>query len=103
MPPRHEVFSALGDPTRLEIVERLVAGGAQPTGPLLHGFKITRQAAAKHLAALERAGIVRSRPVGREVMRELDPAVLNDARDWLADRAAAWESALGRLQKFLEE
>ena len=97
------MFSALGDPTRLAIVERLVARGPQTTGHLLEGFSITRQAATKHLRALERVGIVRSKTQGREIVRELDPLVLMDARDWLADRAAAWDSALGRLQKFLEE
>lgn len=101
MSPNH-VFFALGDPTRLEIVERLGRQGEMATVPLLEGLGMSRQAATKHLVALENAGLVRSRTVGRIVLRELQLDVLAHSGDWLLARAAAWEKKLDKLQELVE-
>jgi DNA-binding transcriptional ArsR family regulator len=98
-----EVFQALGDPTRLAIVERLGQHGVMATVPLLEGLGMSRQAATKHLNALEHAGLVRSRTVGRVVLRELQLDVLAQSGDWLLDRAAAWERKLDKLQELVEQ
>ena len=98
----NQVFNALGDPTRLEIVERLGREGAMATVPLLDGLGMSRQAATKHLIALENAGLVRSTTVGRVVLRELQMDVLAQSADWLLSRAAAWERKLDKLQEFVE-
>lgn len=100
---RYEIFQALGDPTRLEIVERLGSQGPQSTGALTADLGMTRQAAAKHLHLLERAGIVESVPEGRQILRRLNPEVLEDTAEFLRQRGAAWDRALDRLKSFLEE
>lgn len=101
MSPNH-LFFALGDPTRLEIIERLGRQGAMATVPLLDGLGMSRQAATKHLRALEGAGLVRSTTVGRVVLRELQLDVLAQTADWLTSRAAAWERKLDKLQELVE-
>ena len=58
---------------------------------------VTRQAVAKHLAALDRAGLVRASRAGRETRYELTPAPLGDAMDWMAAVGARWDSSLARL------
>lgn len=98
-----EIFSALGDPTRLTLVERLAARGPMRTGDLVDGLGMSRQAATKHLELLEGAGIVRSEKRGREVFRSLETKTVAEAAHWLDLRARAWESKLEGLRKLLEE
>lgn len=97
------VFAALADPTRVEILDRLARGGPQPTGALLRGLPMTRQAAAKHLKALESAGLVQSREKGRQIIRELDPTPLAEAAHWLTARTAAWDEKLAALKRLVED
>lgn len=98
-----EVFSALGDPTRLVLVERLAARGPMRTGDLVDGLGMSRQAATKHLEVLEGAGVVRSEKRGREVVRSLETARVAEAAGWLEVRARAWESKLEGLRRLVEE
>lgn len=98
-----EIFQALGDPTRLELVERLGKNGPTPTLQLVEGLGMTRQAATKHLLLLENAGLVTSNTRGRQVVRELNLDAFEQANNWLAERAKAWEGKLEKLARFLEE
>jgi DNA-binding transcriptional ArsR family regulator len=84
------VFAALADPTRRE----------QPdlTASRLAGeLPMTRQAVAKHLVALDRAGLVEGRREGRELRYSLTPAPLADAMDWMAAVGAQWDDRLAKL------
>ena len=103
MTDRAAIFQALGDPTRLTLVQRLGECGPLPTGELVDGLPITRQAAAKHLVVLENVGLITSSPKGREVIRTLRLEVLEDAGQWLAARADAWEHRLEALRRLVEE
>jgi DNA-binding transcriptional ArsR family regulator len=98
-----EVFAALADPTRRHLVETLASGGGASATALAEGLPISRQAVAKHLAALGSAGLVRSRRSGRETLYELQPAPLADAADWIADVGAEWDDRLARLQRLLKQ
>lgn len=98
----HQIYQALGDPVRLELVERLLARGEQPTTELVADLGISRQAATKHLVVLENAGVVQSEARGRLVVRSLRREALKEAEDWLAQRARMWESRLGALARHLE-
>jgi DNA-binding transcriptional ArsR family regulator len=60
-------------------------------------LQITRQAVAKHLVALQNAGLVEPRREGRETRYTLTPAPLMDAMDWMAEVGAAWDGRLARL------
>ena len=96
------VFFALADPTRRHLVEALAAnGGATATG-LAAELPISRQAVAKHLATLGRAGLVSQNRRGREALFELDPRPLADAATWLNAVGAEWDTRLADLQRLLE-
>jgi DNA-binding transcriptional ArsR family regulator len=100
-PPNARVFAALGDPTRLQLIERM--RGAQPRSirALSAGLPLSRQAVTKHLAALEEVGIVRGEKVGREHLFTVDPEPLREAHAWLEAWRIEWESRFDRLEAFL--
>lgn len=98
-----EVFFALGDRTRLSLVQRLSAGDAQSATMLAEGAKVTRQAIVKHLQVLESAGLVRHDKRGRDVLYTLEPQRLDDARGFLDGISASWDRALERLRLLVEE
>jgi len=97
------VFAALGDETRLRLVDRLAERGPMSITSLTAGSRVTRQAITKHLRVMEGAGLVRSEWHGRECQWRLEHRRLKDARHYLDQISAQWDAALGRLQKFVEE
>jgi DNA-binding transcriptional ArsR family regulator len=101
-PKAAPVFAALGDQTRLQIVVCLCEGGPLSIARLTHGSRVSRQAVTKHLHALARAGLVRSRRAGRERIWELRTRRLAEARRYLDRIAERWDEALGRLRAFVE-
>ena len=97
------VFSALADPTRREVVETMLRDGETSVPALTGRLPMTRQAVAKHLAALDEAGLVTRRPgKGREVRWALRPGALKPAASWLREAEAAWEGRLERLKDVVE-
>ncbi len=96
------VFAALGDETRLKLVERLCAGGPQSIARLTTGSAVTRQAITKHLGVLAGAGLVHDVRRGRERIWDLDTARLDEARRFLDRISQRWDEALGRLKKLVE-
>ena len=97
------VFAALGDPTRLGLVARLCERGPMSIARLADGAAVSRQAVAKHLRALEEAGLVRGSRAGRESVWELRPARLAAVRRALERISSDWDAALGRLRRLVEE
>jgi DNA-binding transcriptional ArsR family regulator len=98
-----EVFGALSDPTRRHMLETLMRDGTTSVPALSAELPITRQAVAKHLAALDHAGLIeRAEVTGREVHYRLRPRALAPATDWLSEADAAWPARLGRLKQSLE-
>jgi len=96
------VFAALGDETRLALVNTLADGEARSIAQLTGGSRLTRQAITKHLKVLEEAGIVHSARGGRQSLFELDPAPMKDLREYLERVAAHWDQVLGRLRALVE-
>jgi DNA-binding transcriptional ArsR family regulator len=95
------VFAALADPTRRHLVAALAeSGGATATG-LAAELPISRQAVAKHLATLGRAGLVSQSRHGRESRFELDPRPLADAAAWLTTVGGEWDARLADLERLL--
>jgi DNA-binding transcriptional ArsR family regulator len=70
---------------------------------LTAGSSITRQAITKHLLMMEKAGLVQGTRQGRENVWQLDLERLDDARHYLDVISKQWETALGRLRRFVEE
>ena len=102
MAPAEDVFAALADPTRRHLVEALASRGGASATQLSAELPISRQAVAKHLAALGGAGLVSSRRSGRETLYELRPQPLDEAAEWIARIGAEWEDRLARLKRLVE-
>jgi DNA-binding transcriptional ArsR family regulator len=97
------IFAALGDETRLRLVSRLCDQGPMSITRLVSGTRVTRQAIAKHLRVMERAGLVRGSRRGRESIWELEKKRLRIARGHLDLISKEWDGALDRLRKLVEE
>lgn len=96
------LFAALGDGTRLELLDRLCKGGPLSITRLSSHSQVTRQAITKHLEILSEAGLVRSSRQGRERLWELEPSRLADARQFIERLSRQWDMALGRLKAYVE-
>ncbi|HSZ69806.1 MAG TPA: metalloregulator ArsR/SmtB family transcription factor [Solirubrobacteraceae bacterium] len=96
------VFHALGDPTRVAMVERLSRRPAT-VSELARPLPMSLSAVVQHLAVLERSGLVSSRKAGRVRTCRIEPAALRVAEDWVAQRRALWEERLDRLADYLAE
>ena len=96
------MFDALADPTRRRVVETLARGGTVTASGLAAQLPITRQAVAKHLAALRGADLVTSQRVGRETRYKLRPQPLDEAADWIQTVSAEWDDRLEGLRKSVE-
>ena len=96
-----DVFDALADPNRRYLLEALAQRDTVTATELAAELPVSRQAVAKHLAALNEAGLVESRREGRETRYELTPGPLAGAMDWMAGVGAAWDSRLARLSTHL--
>jgi DNA-binding transcriptional ArsR family regulator len=90
------VFAALSDPTRRRIVRWLVESGPATATELARRLPITRQAVAKHLAAMETAGLVDRSKRGREVRYRLRPEPLAHATEWMAAISRRWDQRWAR-------
>lgn len=97
-----EVFAALGDRTRLRLVNRLSGGGPASITQLCEVADVTRQAVTKHLRVLEECGLVESEKRGREQIFSLDQKRLDIAREYLGLMSDRWDSAIDRLKAHLE-
>ena len=96
------LFAALGDPTRLTILERLAGSGPASITVLAETFDVTRQAVTKHLTVLSAAGIVEGRREGRTHVWAMNPSRLVEAQRHLETIARGWDAALLRLKSHLE-
>lgn len=98
--PVDQVFKALADPTRRQVIERLVSGPAS-TSELADPFAMALPSFTQHLAVLEQAGLVASTKRGRTRTYRLAPSGLDTAVDWLADQRRMWHQRLDQLDQFL--
>jgi len=97
------VFAALGDQTRLYLVEKLCGGEARSISQLTKGSRLSRQAITKHLRVLERAKIVRSSRSGRESLFAFDLQPIDEIKNYLDLVSEQWDQTLSRLKSFVED
>ena len=97
------LWSAVGDPIRRRMLDLLLADGTATATSLSERLPVTRQAVAKHLAVLDRAGLVHGMPAGREQRYRVDEAQLARAADQLADVGATWDGRLRRIARIAED
>ena len=98
-----DLFAALADPTRRQVLDLLAARGEGSASGLAAAMPVSRPAVIKHLAVLDRAGLVESRRRGREVVYSVRPEPLESAARWMASVAADWDARLAALKRLAEE
>src|SRR5580698_10586263 len=98
-----EVFKALADPTRRELLDELFRSDGQTLSALAERFEITRFGVMKHLRQLEEAGLVVTRREGRQKLHFLNPVPIRLVHDrWVSKYAEPWTAALSGLKTRLE-
>jgi ArsR family transcriptional regulator len=80
----NEVFKALADPTRREIL-RLLGQGEQSAGQLTERFDMTKPSMSHHFSVLKQADLIQSRRDGQQIFYSLNTTVLEDVVTWLWD------------------
>lgn len=96
------LWAAIGDPTRRRVLDLLLTGAPGTASSLSRELPVTRQAITKHLAALERTGLVNAVPVGREVRYDVNPEQFARAVEQLAEVGRAWDGRLRRIKAIAE-
>ena len=96
------VFQALADPTRRNLVERLIRGPAS-VSDLAQPLAMSLPAVMQHLGVLEASGLVRSEKVGRVRTCRVEPGPLRIAEDWITAQRTQWEQHLDQLGDYLAE
>ncbi|WP_254514912.1 helix-turn-helix transcriptional regulator [Novosphingobium sp. G106] len=99
-PAIDDIFRALSDPTRRDVVERLSAGQAS-VSDLAAPYRMALPSFVAHLRVLEGCGLVTSHKRGRVRTYSLAPQQLKFAEDWLGRQRKLWEARLDRLDAYL--
>lgn len=100
--PLDRTFSALADPTRRDILERLASGPAS-ISELARPIRISLPGVLKHVRILEEADLVTTTKVGRTRECRLGPADMEDVTRWIATFRRRWERRLDRLEAIVEQ
>ncbi len=97
-----QLWAAVGDPSRRRVLDILLARGEATPTTLARELPFTRQAVAKHLAVLDRAGLVEGHRRGREVRYVVRPERLDEATRALTCVAARWDERLQTIKRIAE-
>ncbi|EEM14924.1 MULTISPECIES: ArsR/SmtB family transcription factor [Bacillus] len=98
---KYDVFQAIADPTRREVL-RLLTEKELPISKITDHFPMSRTAVAKHLHILSEAKLVSGRKVGREKIYRLQPESLAELQQWLSYYEQFWNNKLSMLKYVVE-
>jgi DNA-binding transcriptional ArsR family regulator len=99
---RDQIFRAISDPTRREILG-ILRGGGNTVGGVAQRFRMSRPAISKHLRLLHQAGLVAICKEGTASICTLNAVPLRQVDDWLNDYQTFWTESLQGLKKHMEE
>ena len=97
-----DVFNAVAETRRREILDALVAG-EKAVGAIVDDLPMSQPQVSKHLRVLSEVGLVRCRAEGRRRLYSLEPARLRPLHEWLAKYEQAWNDRLDRVEDYLKE
>jgi DNA-binding transcriptional ArsR family regulator len=97
---RRDVFQAIADPTRRDIINLIAHQTLTPNG-VADNFDLSRQAISKHIKILTECGIITITQQGRERYCFIQPQKMDEVADWLADFRKIWESRFDKLDNLL--
>jgi DNA-binding transcriptional ArsR family regulator len=97
-----DVFNAIAEMPRREILDALIAG-EKSVGTIVDDLSLSQPQVSKHLRVLSEVGLVRCRAEGRRRLYSLEPARLQPFREWLAKYEQALNERLDRMDDYLRE
>jgi DNA-binding transcriptional ArsR family regulator len=97
-----DVFNAIGDAHRREILDSLMAG-EKAVGAIVNDLSMSQPQVSKHLRVLSEVGLVRCRADGRRRLYRLEPVRLRPLQEWLVKYEQAWNARLDRVDDYLQE
>lgn len=97
-----DVFNAIGDARRREILDALIAG-EKTVGAIVNDLSMSQPQVSKHLRVLSEVGLVRCRAEGRRRLYSLEPAPLRPMHEWLSKYEQAWNDRLDRMDDYLKD
>jgi DNA-binding transcriptional ArsR family regulator len=99
---RRDVFQAIADPTRREII-RLIAKESMNLNAIAINFNVTRPAISNHIRILNECGIITIEQQGRERYCKIQSANLKEISDWIGQFNALWEQRLVSFEKYVNQ
>ncbi len=97
---RRDVFQAIADPTRREIIN-LIAYQSLTHNNVADRFEVSRQAISKHIKILTECGLIVINQQGRERFCSIQPEKLNEVTDWITNFRTQWENRFDKLDNLL--
>ena len=97
-----DVFNAVADGHRREILDSLIAG-EKPVGAIVTDLSMSQPQVSKHLRVLSEVGLVRCRADGRRRLYRLEPEYLRPMHEWLTKYEQAWNERLDRMDDYLQD
>ena len=101
MRARRDVFQAIADPTRREIIN-LIAAKPQNVNEIAQNFKVSRQAISLHIKILEECGLISLRQLGRERFCQPQLTQLHEVSVWIDRYRQHFENKLDSLENYLD-
>jgi DNA-binding transcriptional ArsR family regulator len=101
-PTTSDVFNAVADRHRREVLDALIAG-EKAAGEIVSDLSMSQPQVSKHLRVLSEVGLVTCRADGRRRLYRLEPARLRPLREWLAAYEQAWNARMDRVDDYLKE
>ena len=98
-----DVFNAIAEPRRREIIDVLAHGGETAVGELVGRLRIPQPAVSKHLSVLRRVRLVSVTRHGRRRVYRLNPRELKTVHDWVKHYERFWSHQLGRIKQRAEQ
>jgi DNA-binding transcriptional ArsR family regulator len=97
-----DVFNAVADSRRREILDALITG-EKPVGTIVNDLSMSQPQVSKHLRVLSEVGLVSCRAEGRRRLYRLEPARLRPMHEWLTRYEQAWNERLDRMDDYLQD
>lgn len=100
METRRDVFQAIADPTRREIIS-LIARKSMNLNAIADHFDVTRPAISNHIKILNECGIISIEQIGRERYCKIQPDTLKEVSNWIGQYEDLWEQKIVSFEKYL--
>ena len=97
-----DVFNAIAEPRRREIIDILAGGSARAVGDLVHTLNIPQPAVSKHLGVLRKVGLVTVKKQGQHRLYELNAEELKPVHDWVKNFERFWSHHVDRIKERAE-